>query len=165
MDYAQMPAGREMDALVAEKVMELTVVATDWPCGPDPECGHYEASPFLPPSSWHGERGSVIATTRDGWPPKELPRHDPPFEIEPTHGAMVEPVPFYSADLAAAWLIVEKLRADWCGDVRISVSVEVETWACDIVALTGHGRLALMRADTAPLAICRAALKAAERFG
>lgn len=148
-------AGREMDALVAERVMGLTVVATDWPCGYDPECGHYEASHFLPAASWHDELGPVVATRPDGWPPRELVRHDPPFDIEPTHGAIVEPVPFYSADLADAWCVVEKLRVDHYVEVS---TMDGGWWV--LFAANSEESSASASGDTVAEAICRAALAA-----
>lgn len=64
-------------------------------------------------------------------------------------------VPDYSKDIAAAWKVLEKTFINHGTVARLSSSGE---WGCTI------GRLGSVhdgRGDTAPLAICRAALKAA----
>lgn len=64
-------------------------------------------------------------------------------------------LPHYSTDIAAAWLVVEKLRADGCDfDMRI-----VATWTANFGL--DMGLLSFSAdAETAPLAICLAALLA-----
>lgn len=68
-------------------------------------------------------------------------------------------VPHYSASIAAAWEVAEKLADRW-PDFNIGkgwdeyTGLWVVSWGFD-----GHG-WATMDATTAPLAICRAALKA-----
>jgi hypothetical protein len=63
---AEPKAGRELDALVAERVMGKRVVARDWPCGYAPDCGHYEADLFAHEAVeegvafWYNERGPVM---------------------------------------------------------------------------------------------------------
>lgn len=67
------------------------------------------------------------------------------------------PVPHYSTDIAAAWEVVERLRADH-GDYSVIVcwAHETQQWVCsDFDSMTWEGA-----GETAPLAICRAALKA-----
>lgn len=110
-----MEAGRELDALVAEKVMGFTV--TDWPTG------------------------------------KELP----------LAGAMAflsesqkDRIPHYSTNIAAAWQVVEKL------DLSV-IRLNNGRWSAG-EAYAFENSYAEFRttthADTAPLAICLAALKA-----
>lgn len=104
-----MTTGRELDALVAEKVMGSEVVSHDWPCGPDPECGYYEAAGFIPEASWHSEKGPVLRRFQDrGWPPEKW------RDSETT--ADVIPVPFYSTEISQAMAIWQKLResGEWC---------------------------------------------------
>lgn len=69
----------------------------------------------------------------------------------------------WSTDIYYAWQVVEKLPRTFWPEVR---RMDNGTWCCEIV---GRGDtpvqvspepLALCFADTAPLAICRAALKA-----
>ncbi len=79
-----------------------------------------------------------------------------------------EPIPAYSTDIAAAWLVVKRL-ADGMG-VRVRVEEGRSRQAsCHILAVDGRKRRppdalvrrdALAYAETAPLAICRAALDA-----
>lgn len=67
MDIDTMPAGRELDALVAERVMGWKLFASE------PGYGR------------------------------------PPHQIT----LVLTPIPHYSTDIAAAWIIVEKLRDMW----------------------------------------------------
>lgn len=69
-------------------------------------------------------------------------------------------VPCFSTDIAAAWLVVEKLRGMDCG---VHLNCYVTSWDCEIV---NPGGLSCVVRDqpTAPLAICLAALKAPEEF-
>lgn len=67
--------------------------------------------------------------------------------------------PHYSTDIAAAWLVVEKMREGRWKHFRIEYWVD--SWAVlqdYIPGVAAWGQST--RADTAPLAICRAALKA-----
>lgn len=72
-------------------------------------------------------------------------------------------VPRYSTDIAAAWLVVEKLIADgWFPDVQFN-DWGTESWHATLMRRTDderadgyHGA----QAASAPLAICRAALAA-----
>lgn len=114
MSTNQMVAGREMDALIAERVMGWA-----WR------------------SYWAGDE-EVIGL----FPP-------PPHSSFSEH----DQYPEYSTDIASAWLVVEKVHVthrflieDGLGDKR---------W----VVMFGH---VVECADTAALAICRAALQAVE---
>jgi hypothetical protein len=111
-----MKAGRELDALIAEKVMGIE----PWPGRP----GVFRA-PIVPP----------------GVEPKPcLP-------------------PEYSTDIAAAWKLVEKFtREEVKIDIRNSHSNKAQ-WTV-IIAKSPKDAWDLTQADTAPLAICLAALKA-----
>lgn len=100
----QMEAGRELDVLVA-RAMGLNVVALDWPCGREPECGVYEAAHFIPVGcdTWFTEEGPVYLSAGANWPPE-------PGRMHPERQyAYVEPVPFYSTDWAAAGAALEWL--------------------------------------------------------
>jgi hypothetical protein len=83
-------------------------------------------------------------------------------------------VPPYSTDIAAAWLVVEKLTAEgywmslegWDKNTLLEASWTASFW-CDRGACSVHGGPSDsghgsgdVSADTAPLAICRAALAA-----
>ena len=68
----------------------------------------------------------------------------------------------YSTDIAAAWEVVEKLRNDGRFLQLDSLGFDGEQWRC-FFALTEIEEEKFPwvgEADTAPLAICRAALKA-----
>ena len=107
-------AGRELDALVAEKVMGL-------------------------------ERVGYLYKYRE-------------YTESPGHGNMSEKdIPPYSTSIAAAWEVVEKLAYEGKAAFALEfLKYEPKTW----VAEFGIGVFDEGKADTAPLAICRAALKA-----
>ena len=111
-------AGRELDALVAEKVMGFSEVMT-----------HTELKPGK--NFMLTEEGVVLDFSFERWLP--------------------------STDIAAAWEVVEKIKQP---DIR----VEIETpfgwphWACRFYR--GPDVLGGSGGETAPLAICRAALAA-----
>ena len=104
MNYDDMPAGLELDALVAERVM-----------------------------------GYV--STLLGY----------------TYGYKLVDVPPFSADIASAWKVVENIHARGL-IIRVS-NGDGDSFDCDILGTEGH-----VSAETWPLAICRAALKAMEVF-
>lgn len=85
-----------------------------------------------------------------GWPLKQNDR------MTLDHAS--KPVPHFSTDIAAAWQVVEKLNClqfllsrENCAGVRFDASFYNQLDTGDIVTET---------ADTLPLAICRAALRA-----
>lgn len=113
-DVDSMLAGREMDKLIAEKVM-------GW--------GDF----------WSDPNGVILM----GNPPGNTVEDD---RIE---------VPHYSTDIAAAWQIVEySLQQRGWGFHSLD-----EGWSASFF-VTGRTSLILSHADTAPLAICRAAFLA-----
>lgn len=118
-----MEAGRELDALVAEKVMGWSSQADGlyW------DAGNHRTRLVL---------GSIIAKKRDE------------MGLENAHGFVFAP----STNIADAWEVVEKADL-WSlygsiGDGPYRACIQFED------------REGLMTADTAPLAICLAALKA-----
>jgi hypothetical protein len=110
MNIDELQAGRELDALVAEKVMGYTLGTP-----PSPESAINLAGPEYPVT-----------------------------------------VPHYSTDIAAAWQVVEKFKdRDW----RFILDKYDDGWGIEIELSGGkYGSGAV--AETAPLAICRVALKA-----
>jgi len=112
-----MEAGRELDALVAERLGAIKVI---------------------PYGTSEGDFFCHWGNTPDG-------------------GGISRPLCHYSTSIAAAWELVEKLKGDSC---TIDISSATPGWICMIDVLHGHG--AEVRADTAPLAICLAFLKATE---
>ena len=111
-----MPAGREMDALVAERVMGWYRVGAMWCKG---------ANSFA-------AQAEEVAGCPKIWTP--------------------------STDIAAAWEVVEKLREKaW---VSVTSGKTGNPCYCEVDVVGGE--IWHVTADTAPLAICRAALKLCE---
>lgn len=131
----EMPAGPEMDALVAEWVMGCTaVVQREW--------------------SWKNTGGdSDSASGVNFW------CQCPAFPSHNVHDAQrIKP---YSKEMGAAWEVVEKMRTDgWYMDIE----VEPGEPAC-VMAFRGRDGYGPIHAfgvgaETAPLAICRSVLLA-----
>jgi hypothetical protein len=116
----KMPEGREMDALIAEKVMGLNVKPVFHP---------KNELKFMPGFVWRYE---------DAWEHPEIKD--------------------YSTDIAKAWEVVEKLNTH----IIIERLEYREDWYCEISGISNSAgeQLHSTTAPTAPLAICRAALKA-----
>ena len=94
-----------------------------------------------------------------------------PKWLDVPHGLVTltsrEIVPLYSTDIAAAWLVVERLTPVY----RVSVHQFFQQWQCTLERRDGKARMpiglphdgdASANAVTAPEAICRAALAAME---
>ena len=168
-------AGRELDKLIAEKVMGLPNIEM-MHLTYDPECDGVDE--FYPSSVPLG-RISFYKTDDYCWRTDDERQRDQARSQEvnapQADGIWRDPimlavdahlVPRYSTDIAAAWEVVEKLNLlvmpidedDWMAgqlDSRYSYA-SAETGVID-------GYIAFHAvADTAPLAICRAALKIAE---
>lgn len=129
-----MTAGRELDALVAEKVMGCKIRRVYRTCRDGTpwfevfcECGH-------------GEHGDTYM--------EERRISSDPYDIWR-----------YSTSIEAAGRVVEKLAAD---GLHLNLT-EYKMWCCSFVKemdeLT-YAQVGYAEADTAPLAICLAALKA-----
>jgi len=115
MRIDEMPAGREMDALVAEKVMGFEIPAN-----------------LRNSVNWGG---------------------GPPILVD---GKSLD-IPHYSTDLTDAWEVVEKMGNYLFACGRNDNGM----WeACFFSVNSGIGKLSEGHGDTAPSAICRAALKA-----
>jgi hypothetical protein len=105
-----MPAGRELDALIAEKVMERDV-------------------------SFHKRGGAFTRSWIDG------------YGCEDT---------FYSTDIATAWRVVDKMcKSFWIA----SLVADTNLWRVTFYTHT-HRKTHEAIDESAPLAICRAALLA-----
>lgn len=121
-----MPAGKEMDILVAEKVMGLSLQ-------------------HLLPVYEEGSTDDGL----DGWSGFVCPRCRRPSDM------LDEPcTKYYSTDIRAAWEVVEKFYS-----MRLDRYSNGQEWRCYLVgARDGKDADARGVADTASLAICRAAL-------
>ena len=153
-----MPAGREMDALVAERVMGLVIHKAG-----DLDLGWEQKGGPTPPE-WHmrGIEKDVLMVER----------------VPPPGYYRYIGIPHYSTDIAAAWELVEQLRKlGWFilfgnnGHNRGDPANPIwwanfyqqdmkKFWAGD---RNKYGESSHERGGTAPLAICRAALKAAAK--
>ncbi len=120
MNADEMSAGRELDSLVAEKVMGFTVYQSFLDLA--------AAMPVFPALVWHEEHWNIVYGDGNAWKTWEP-----------------------STDIAAAWQVVEHF-----GVIEIFHTFEHSPWLVRIpVDVYYNGE-----ADTTPLAICRAALKA-----
>ena len=129
MNIDEMPAGVELDALIAERVIGLTEFPHEWDSDGYGSCRNCSAE-----CAYHSFR-------IDG--PKNCPRP-----------------PDYSADIAAAWQVLEKLKERGFFAMVSTPTPGFKNWECrgwqpdpDRNRFIAHGK-------TAALAICRAALLA-----
>jgi hypothetical protein len=111
------------------------------------------------------ELDALVATHVLGWtevaPFKQVHAHDPILQgvrpgviASPYTGYKPRvPVPNYSRDIAAAWEVLEKVRGPGV-EVRLFSGGWKAGWTCEV------GSLASTTRETAPLAICLAALEA-----
>jgi len=131
MNIDKMPAGREMDALIASRIFGLTIM-----------------------------KDSLDGEVR-AWRPTE--RSNPPNFFE---GVQV-PFLHYSTDIAAAWKVVEALRQGWQGHAAACIDIRISDWVkfpdCKVTIFGPDIAKVKAEADSAPLAICRAVLKAMDR--
>lgn len=89
-----------------------------------------------------------------------------PTDHDWLHDTFCDCVPRYSTDIVAAWAVVEKLRAGGIYfTIRTDIIWDVTLWDGNEGTWNAGGCqdkwLVDVQAKTAPLAICRAALKAA----
>lgn len=126
-------AGRELDALIAEKVMDY-----EWRRFEYPPAG--AIFKYGKPWTWLSSRKNGAA-------------------VEGGEERYIENVPHYSTDIAAAWLVVEKMRADsFCFDLTTSQSCDPSMhWSASFEHEQAQGR---GRSAAAPHAICLAAIAA-----
>lgn len=121
--------GRELDALVAERVM-------GWE-----QHDFHHVGDFVRPDAWRrfAENGHFA------------------HHIQPHEWMRWQDVPAYSTDIAAAWQVVEKMKAE--GYEACIDSDSDGDWSV-IFTMNGEGIWCSVKKD-APLAICRAALAVA----
>lgn len=131
-------AGRELDALVAERVMGLKCRF---------ERGVEAAWQDHKPVAW--SPNDYIVLSQSGSP-------EPCFYIPSRmHSYLI--VPRYSTDIAAAWEVVEKM---WSSKYEAFVRTFRGQWSA---SFADNGNIiGQVDAETAPLAICRAVLKAVD---
>ena len=111
----------------------------------DTSVDEHEAGRCL--DAWVAEKVFGRPPTREDWT----------YCLWKTDCQLAESNCFFSTEIAAAWEVWARMRRDWCemewlaGDYRVRFGVGAR--AQDMTYHSGT-------ADTAPLAICRAALKA-----
>jgi hypothetical protein len=150
-------AGRATDAIIADEVMDLQILARDWPCGYSPDCGNYRAAPD--DDEWYrrffAERGPVYAAVHD---------YASALNIKPL--IVPTPVPFYTTSFMAAWQLLRQKQ--WVYSLKFTtryfephgayahlLSLKEQTWSEATASLEEcDGDLEQAQA----LAICRAAL-------
>jgi hypothetical protein len=133
-----MAAGREMDALVAEHVMGFRAVGYYGPTKPNGMHQDYE-------------RFETAAQAMERYV-QHWPEYSRPAEVDLCHwkenwGPLF--VGEYSTDIAAAWDVVDALQAGLCFELRRRPDGGFWCW---------FGERMSAEAESAPLAICRAAL-------
>ncbi|WP_156896843.1 hypothetical protein [Desulfovirgula thermocuniculi] len=161
-------ANRELDTLVVERVLGLEVVARDWPCGPEPECGLWRASPEREPvAPWYHTPSPVIRLPDDRWVDES---EDPLFRGVMANyaeelDAWIVPVPFYSVDPGLAAALVEYLRAAGY-EIRIEARGGGSGPAYSVtVRGPAGGREVRAAANTFARAVCEAAVLAVPGSG
>lgn len=138
--------GRELDALVAERVM-----GWGW------QASYKSGKRWFAPPEHCGDLGSEHPATM-----KEEPEHPWWLTAEPTENIWV--VPYYSTDISAAWTVLQKFCDEESANYPQDVLVEWNGfhWFCYVNTEQMLNPELQGKADTAPEAICRAALKAVE---
>jgi hypothetical protein len=130
-----MTGGRELDALVAERVMGLQVQRDQYTAG-------------------------VKALLGDK-------RSDDPWDYY--IGDTNDRLPHYSTDISAAWLVVERMRQTHDFELGLLAKFKngKDLWEAEFTdcATDEAYKSYLAEADTAPLAICLAALAALQAVG
>lgn len=115
------------------------------------------------------ELDTLVAEKLMGWELADLSHHNyGTIVVAGPPGATLSPgsIPCYSTDIGATWEVVEKLRADeYEVDIRVCYSTPhkcAHPWSVYIVESgvdKPFGRASTCHAESAPLAICLAALK------
>ncbi len=124
-------AGRELDALVCGAVFE------PWDESKCRVCGW--------PLVADGEKGCWKDNCSMRFPDGMYP----PRADAPGH---------YSTDIAAAWQVVERLKADWRPVIQW---VHLDRWRVTLVNRHKNNEAVMEESPSLPLAICRAALETA----
>lgn len=150
----EMQAGRELDALVAEKVMKWRW-DNDWDCLIPPE------QKAKPSEMWTDWQPGLTEDWRE--PVKE--NHVPGVRYNGDSSKII--LPHYSTNIAAAWEVVEKLQVTHYVNVNIHTPFfdgELHWCYFELHKHTDTHPLWSASGNTTPLAICRAALKAVENW-
>lgn len=130
---SEMKPGRELDALVAEKVMGLVVDLDN--------SKYFDGTQVATRKEDFGAIGEAVQTISGVYHPR-----------------LSWPLPHYSTDIAAAWEVVERLSAEnWIFDLLEGAHEGASPWRAHFMR---EGERSNGYGDSAPHAICLAALKA-----
>lgn len=130
--------GRELDALVAEKVMGWCVTPDEFKYDPD---------------------NDVEVSYATSEPPEDLPEGYPEGLRAITGTIRCHRLPDFSTDISAAWEVVGKLR-EMGGGPDIRWDDADRRWWCEVDKVWGWAT-----GETAPEAICKVALLAVMEEG
>ena len=149
MGIDNMEAGRELDAIVAEKVMGWHYDSA-WDCLIPPE---QRAKPNEMWTEWEADDDGLV---------RKPINENYVTGIVYTGDTQKIVLPYYSTDIADAWKVVERL--DYKSHTNFSLYTIGANWFCFFKEENVKMDYSWVneyeaRADTAPLAICRAALK------
>lgn len=172
-------AGRELDALVAEKVMGLTVLPLRMVAAFVE--GEWSLHPESTVEGWacHSEEAPVyVSRCMCDLGPIQVPEDDPEtnhlrhehnetwqkeFDAEREKwghtSRCLDVVPTYSTDIKAAWKVVEAMREH---DFTFIIDNTSFVWCAGFSPLAAPDRIQWVANDSARLAICLAALSAVE---
>lgn len=142
-------AGRDLDALVAEKVMGLHpgVDFGDWP----DHVWKLDEDGEIDEFGYDGDRHNGPSCSRCGY---GYCQH---CQSGPSESCEIAPEP-YSTNIAAAWQVVGEMQRRKQGLTLIEYDTSRKYWTAAFRHWSDHAMPE--RAKTAPLAICRAALAA-----
>ncbi len=154
-----MPGGREINMLIAEWVMGWRWMSR---VGHSPNSNPYRSAWLFPPDSEDADTGEkdmfgqpIIVRKSIAYPGIGTVG---PFQEYDGGRKETSWTPDYSGDISAAWLVVEKMRPTHGFWIDGDDGYEVEFQHGMVGA--PEFRIGTSKADTAPLAICRAALLA-----
>jgi hypothetical protein len=128
---------RELDALIAEKVMGCNVI-----------------------QSYYNNIPNEVSSTECHCKDQKHCRQD--FSAKDGLGPyLVREIPKYTTDISAAWEVLNKLKENYlCNDVMYSR--RIKKWQAVFVKEYPLPDNFVIQDESAPLAICKAALKAVE---
>jgi hypothetical protein len=135
----------EINLLVQEHIFNMIIIELHLDWYPVPvKCFYYKDSPYVQ-YSWDKKACNAMIF-RNG--------------IDDSDG-IAKSIPFYSNEIEAAWMIIEKLRDQFCFNVRTIHDKTENKFVCEIWGLHSNqyrGQGIKVYSETASEAICKAAL-------
>lgn len=160
MNIDELQPGPELNQLIAEEIMGWAVRGKDSKSGPRTAHRFVEKAALdsVYPRMWLGADGLLTGWALDEWPEGTFDEHSPHYAGDApalfTPNGVFRP----SVDWAAAGLVIERLanlRDFLSWELRYATHAEFHfsvLYAAPIITRSAN-------AETAPLAVCRAALK------